>query len=258
VLARKIDFAWRLAATGFAFILFSAGGLVLTIISFPIGMFVGRNVQRQTAFHQKLIQLAFRVFLGFLRLSRVLELRFFNTKRLQSEQGTLVVANHPTLLDIVILVSILPKAQCVVKRGLLDNRFFGKIVRAAGYIPNYEDPEVLVQRCVASLRDGNNLIIFPEGTRSDPGQPIQFKRGFAHIATLAKSRIQLVTITCSPITLTSKSRWYEIPVSRAQFDISVDKLVDSRDYLVGVERSIVVRRLTRDLERYFTGKLDHA
>jgi 1-acyl-sn-glycerol-3-phosphate acyltransferase len=43
------------------------------------------------------------------------------------------------------------------------------VVWAAGYIPN-DDPERFIEACVACLERGENLIVFPESTRTVPGQ----------------------------------------------------------------------------------------
>jgi hypothetical protein len=91
-----------------------------------------------------------------------------------------VLANHPTLIDVVFLISLLPNADCVVKR-VACNPFMRGPVRAAGYISN-DDGAGLVDDCIAAVRAGGSLVIFPEGTRSVPGQPPRLQRGAANIA----------------------------------------------------------------------------
>ena len=85
-------------------------------------------------------------------------------ERLQRD-GLLVLANHPTLIDVVCLISLLPNADCVVKRAVARNPFMRGPVRAAGYISN-DDGAGLVDDCVAAVHAGGTLVIFPEGTRS--------------------------------------------------------------------------------------------
>ena len=71
-------------------------------------------------------------------------------ERLQRD-GLLVLANHPTLIDVVCLISLLPNADCVVKRAVARNPFMRGPVRAAGYISN-DDGAGLVDDCVAAAR----------------------------------------------------------------------------------------------------------
>ena len=75
--------------------------------------------------------------------------------------GLLVLANHPTLVDVVLLVSRLPNADCVVKSRLANNPFTRGPVRATVYICN-DNGAGLVDDCIASVRSGHNLLIFPE------------------------------------------------------------------------------------------------
>ncbi|MGB0683250.1 MAG: lysophospholipid acyltransferase family protein [Magnetovibrionaceae bacterium] len=170
-------------------------------------------------------------------------------------KGRLIVANHPTLIDVVLLVSLMPQAQCIVKHSLWSHRFLGGVMRGAGYIRNDGNPETVLGQCRDAISQGLDIIIFPEGTRSVPGQSIKFQRGFANIATMAPCDIQLVTITCRPPTLAKGSPWYDIPPTRPAFQLTVDEQVDISRYLTNDPRSKIVRRLTRDLERHYSGIL---
>ena len=92
-------------------------------------------------------------------------------------QGPLIVAaNHPSLLDAVMIVSRLPNAVCVMKASLLDNILFGAAARLARYIRN-NAPLEMILNAREELRHGAQLVIFPEGTRTmqfpvDACQPI--------------------------------------------------------------------------------------
>ena len=92
-----------------------------------------------------------------------------------------IVANHPTLLDVTVLLAYVKQASCVVKHSLWRNPFLSVALRAAGYIPS-NDPEQLLRDCDAALERGESLIVFPEATRSVPGEPLRLHRGAATIA----------------------------------------------------------------------------
>ena len=72
----------------------------------------------------------------------VLTVSVSGAARLQRE-GLLVLANHPTLIDVVLLVALLPDADCVVKRAVARNPFMRATVRAAGYIVNDDGPALV-------------------------------------------------------------------------------------------------------------------
>ena len=114
-------------------------------------------------------------------------------------QGLIVAANHPSLLDAMLIVGRLPRSVCIMKASLARNVFLGAGARLARYIPN-DSPRQMVRTAVDNLRRGDPLVLFPEGTRSPaPGQLQPFSRSIALIAHRAGAPIQTVLIeTDSP------------------------------------------------------------
>lgn len=115
-----------------------------------------------------------------------------------AERGLIVVANHPSLLDALMLVARLPHAACVMKASLMRNPFLGPGARLAGYIRN-DSAHGMVRLAVDELRAGGQLVLFPEGTRTVHAPVNPFRPGFTLIAKLAQAPIQTVFIdTDSP------------------------------------------------------------
>lgn len=84
-----------------------------------------------------------------------------------AQQGpALVVANHPSLLDAVLITSRLPYAVCVMKSSLMDNPLFGSAARLAGYVRN-DVPLRMVLQSRDVLGAGGQVVIFPEGSRTE-------------------------------------------------------------------------------------------
>jgi len=107
--------------------------------------------------------------------------------------GLIVVANHPTMLDAMIVVARLPRGVCVMKAELLRNVFLGAGARLARYIGN-DAGRGMVRDAVETLRESNQLILFPEGTRTVKEPVNAFKPGITLIAHLARVPIQTVLI----------------------------------------------------------------
>ena len=122
-------------------------------------------------------------------------------------QGQLVVANHPSLLDVVYLISLIENTTSIVKSGMWINPFTAGTVLATNYIRN--DAENPLAESAQALADGDSLIVFPEGTRTDPSKPFKLQRGAANIALLAKKDITPVTIHSDPPRLLKNQPWYE-------------------------------------------------
>jgi len=106
-------------------------------------------------------------------------------------RGTIVAANHPSLVDAFLLLSVIPRGVCIMRSNLLRNPALSNLARLAGYIANDRGP-ALVREGLARIGRGDNLIVFPEGTRSGDARLRPFKRGFALIATRSLVRVQTV------------------------------------------------------------------
>lgn len=253
---RSVNYAWRLAGTGLCFAFFFGGGLILAVTVFPLIALIARQKGRRVRATQAVIHHTFRLYVGLLQVLGIIKLDVLGAEALRQGGGRLVIANHPTLLDVVILMSLIPHAQCIVKAELWRNRYLGGVVRWAGYIRNDLEPEALLDACKVAMAEGKDLIIFPEGTRSRPGEALQFRRGFANIALLSEAQIQLVTIDCRPIMLSKGDPWWKIPPCRSHFRIIVGERLDAAGSLGYQYRSLAARQLVRRLQVYFTEQLE--
>ncbi|MEO6361866.1 MAG: lysophospholipid acyltransferase family protein [Caldimonas sp.] len=113
---------------------------------------------------------------------------------LRAEPGGLIIAaNHPTMLDALVVVARLPRSVCIMKAELLRNVFLGGGARLARYIRN-DSGRGMVRAAVASLAEGNQLVFFPEGTRTVHPPVNAFKPGVTLIAHLARVPIQTVLV----------------------------------------------------------------
>nr|WP_241882207.1 lysophospholipid acyltransferase family protein [Stenotrophomonas maltophilia] len=202
---------------------------------------------------RRLVQLAFAGQLRLMRSLGVMTCEIEGRERLQRD-GLLVLANHPTLIDVVCLVSLLPNADCVVKRAVASSPFMRGAVRAAGYIANDDGPG-LVDDCVKAVRAGGSLVIFPEGTRSVPGQPLRLQRGAANIAVRGRLDITPVRITCTPPTLAKGQKWYRIPSRCFHVRLQIGEDIPISTFLVEDDspggNALAARRVTEHLSRYF-------
>ena len=246
----RLDRAWRLLATGLAFVAMFGGGALLATTVIPLATLLTRDPVRRRRRAQAIVRGAFGTYLAVLRGLGVIRLDVVGATRLTGG-GRLVIANHPTLLDVVILMALVPDARCVVKHQLWHRSLLRPIVRVAGYIPNDLPSDEIMERCAESLAAGDNLIIFPEGTRSPPGGLLPFQRGFAHIATLARADVLPVRIDCSPPTLLRGEAWYRIPERAPSFRVDVGEPVPMAPFLNGTARPLAARRVRSHLERWY-------
>ena len=140
----------------------------------------------------------YALFWWFARRSGLLRMDASALDAIADERGLIVVANHPSLLDALMLVARLPRAACVMKASLMRNPFLGPGARLARYIRN-DSARGMVRLAVDDLRAGGQLVLFPEGTRTVHAPVNRFRPGFTLIAKFAGAPIQTVFIdTDSP------------------------------------------------------------
>lgn len=247
----RIDRLWRVAATGFCFFCFGVGGLLLGTIVFPLLALLLRNQQRRALWSKRVIHHAFRAFVGLMARLGVLSYEVHGLDRLERD-GLLILANHPTLIDVVFLMAFVKRADCIVKGALARNPFTCGPVLAAGFVFN-DSGTGLVEDCVHSVRTGNNLIIFPEGTRTPQTGQLHLQRGAARVALHGEVDITPVRIRCSPPTLSKGEKWYRVPHHRAHFHIEVcDTIQIARFLSDGDSPALAARHLTDYLTDFFS------
>ena len=253
-LRTRLRFPWAVFATALCFASFGIGGILLGLLCFPaISIFV-RDPQQRRLRARRLVQLSFACFIELMRVLGILRYELRGLERLD-RAGLLILANHPSLIDVVFLGSLVRNADCVVRAGLGDNPFTRGPVRACGYIRNQGGAELL-HLCIASLQSGGNLIIFPEGTRSRPGQPLQMQRGAAQIAVRGHCDITPVTIRCNPPGLSKGHPWWKAAIRTMHFTITVGEDITVAPFLerAAGEPGLAARHLTAYLCDYFSEK----
>jgi len=210
---------WRLIATAIAFLTFGVGGVILQVVGMPLLYLLVRDRQRRQRVARRTVHLLFWAYVRFMALLGIFRFRIDGAAQLR-RPGLLVVANHPTLLDVVFLLSLVPDATCIVRAGLAGNPFTRAAVQSAGYICNDSGVE-LVDACVKALQAGSSLIVFPEGTRSNPQQRQKWHRGAANVALRAKVALTPVWISCQPPSLRKGEPWWHIPQRQMRFHLKV-------------------------------------
>lgn len=167
------------------------------------------------------------------------------TNQLEGNSG-LLIANHPSLLDALILLAIVPNTVCVMKSSLLDNPLFGASARLAGFIRN-SDPFDMIAHGKEILGEGANLLLFPEGTRSVDGRKVNpFNSSVAILSWKLDLPIRTFLITYDQSFLGKSNRFPAIPKLPMEISVRVGKVfVPSNDYTTK----------TKELESYFNGEL---
>lgn len=253
--ANRLGYVWRLCATALSFTLFGIGGLLLWVVVFPLLSFVVRQPARRSVLAKALIQRLFKLLVGLMHGLGIFTYELRGLEKLQ-RSGLLVLANHPTLIDVVFLISLIERADCIVKAQLLRNPSTRGAVQTAGYICN-DAGAVLIDRCLASLQSGNNLIVFPEGTRTpQAGFPSRLERGAANLAVRCKLDVTPVLIRCDQSLLAKGVPWWRIPPRRPHLSIEVHDDLNVAALVADCpSEALAARRLSEHLIQFFTAEI---
>ena len=149
----------RSCLCAFCFCIFGLGSLLIGSAVFPIILLVYKS-EKQRKIFTNTIHLSWRVFVWLMCTLRLIKVKCPEYKRLKSLYGTIVIANHPSLIDVVILVSKIPNSVCVVKDSLFKNMFIRKIIGKT-YLSNTMKPDEFIANGSDILSKGYNIVIFP-------------------------------------------------------------------------------------------------
>jgi 1-acyl-sn-glycerol-3-phosphate acyltransferase len=169
--------AWNLAAV-----------VLYPLLPRPLGLRIGRAM----------IAWGYGLFWRLAAFTGMMRLDAAALDTLRDEAGLIVVANHPSMLDAVMLMARLPRSACIMKASLMHNPLLGPGARLARYIRN-DSAFGMIQCAVQDLRAGGQLVMFPEGTRTTRAPLNPFHASFTLIARRAGVPIQALFIdTDSP------------------------------------------------------------
>lgn len=221
------------------------------LMGIPLVWLICRNEASRHKVGRWIIQNGFRLFVMIMQVTGVMRVKYYGLDELR-KSGNLVMANHPTLIDFVLLASAIPKADCFVKSALLDDWFKRWPVMLGGYIRNNQGAATM-EKCQQSLDAGNNVIIFPEGTRTQPGMPVKFHKGAAQVAVRTQQNVTPVFIKTTWSNLHKGGKWYLAPKNqvkitlRIQADIPIQPFLEARPD----QPALAARDLNSHLQQYF-------
>ncbi len=252
----RLGLCWRALGTGFCFAVYGALSLLCGLTVLPVLMLWPGSPATRERRIRTVVSWSFRTLLGGIATLGLGRVEVEGREWLEQSEGTLVIATHPMYLDVVALLMLMPFADCVVKSAMLANPYYRRFVKAAGYISN-ADSATLLDSCVATLKRGRTLVLFPEGTRTTTGEAPRFRRGAAQVAVRGGCKIMPVLIHCSPPALTKSRAWWQVPEQpwRLLVKFYPPQDLEAFGYDAGMPHGVSARRLTRTLEDFFKQQL---
>ena len=196
-------------------------------------------------FSRDLVRYAWALFLWIMRVTNRVNYHFKeSTNKTKSNKmplsSQIIIANHPSLLDVVLLIANIARINCVVKASLSKNIFLFGAIKASGYILNTANEELL-QKSIDALKSGESLLIFPEGTRTK--DKISFHKAASYIAIHGAKSLSAIFIKMHPKSLQKDSKWYNTPIQTLRYEISLESQITLNDFAKDKSDSLRVRAL---------------
>ena len=179
-ISNKPLYVYRVFAKWMSFFIIGFCSIIIGILIFPVMRLFIRPKVRFQKYGRRFISGALRFFIFLMHSMRIVNLEVEDRKKYKELSSKVIVANHPSLLDVVMLLSLIPNADCIVNAYLKRNVLTGVVLQL--YILGSRDLDDIFNSCAESLNQGNCLIVFPEGTRTPRTGRNILKKGAARIA----------------------------------------------------------------------------
>lgn len=157
--------------------------------------------------------------------------------------GAIVAAKHQSAWETIALFALLPDASFVLKRELLNLPLFGWYLRKMAMIPidrarGTEALRLMLDTAARQMREGRQLVIFPEGTRQAPGAAPHYHSGVGRL-------YEALGVPCVPVALNTGLAWPRGSFLRPRARIIVEYLPPIPP---GLPRAEFMTRLQTEIE----------
>lgn len=218
--------------------LFYGGAAVIAWVLLPILRLRTRDLPQaeQQAAIDQFLRRGYRLTIDFMAAVGLLRFRMPDLAEVRLPPPPwVVVANHPTLLDVLFIKALLPGVVVLVKAALFKAPSLRRLFEASGDFrgPASEEQSfgttAVLDTFVNRLEAGRSVIVFPEGTRSPAWRLRRFRRGAAEAAVRTGAAIVPIFIVADPPVLKKGDKWYDMPKQVPMFELELlEPITDTR------------------------------
>lgn len=258
----------RILLVGLCFVLFGSICLIGNIFFIPLILLGLHRFRRVQNLSRDIVRYSWRFFLWCAKILGVIKYEYSGFEKLDSRvdssdsrdsskdssldshknpnDSRIFIANHPSLLDVVLIIAKIRRINCVVKADLCKNPFLFAAIKASGYIPNSAN-EILLQNSLSALNRGESLLIFPEGTRTKDS--IIFHKAGSYIAINAAQSLAMIFIKMRPRSLKKGEKWYH--TQKMRYSVILRDIWDLQSFAPSKLNPLRVRELHKKLSEIY-------
>lgn len=169
----------RLLHSVFSFSYFGLGSIVLSV--FGVVFMVILPFSKRTklkAFHFMMSKFLHSVLITFPNINA----KVSNTSKEDFKKPAIIIANHSSFLDVLLVGSLSPKIIFLVSDWVYNSPIFGRAVRMVGFYPVSSGVNNSIEHLRSKVKEGYSIVVFPEGTRSENNAIKRFHKGAFYLA----------------------------------------------------------------------------
>lgn len=225
----------------FCFFIFGIGAVILNFLLFT---FIKNNKELCS----DIIHNTWRFFVNLMMFFKLFRL---DVKKLKKIENKVIVSTHPSFIDIVILIALIPRSTCFVKKELAYNPILKNLVTSI-FITNEVELEELKSESKKMLDRGFNVIIFPSGIRHRRDEFPKIRKGASLVALNAGKNIVPVRMFSDRDFLFINQPFYAVSDRCVNFEIEQMREINIADF-IGESEIITKQRLTHKIEEELYG-----
>lgn len=225
----------------FCFFIFGIGAVILNFLLFP---FIKNNKELCS-------DIIHNTWKFFVNLMMFLKLFRLDVKKLEKIENKVIVSTHPSFIDIVILIALIPRSTCFVKKELAHNPILKNLVTSI-FITNEVELDELKSESKKMLDRGVNVIIFPSGIRHRRDEFPKIRKGASLVALNAGKNIVPIKVFSDRDFLFINQPFYAVSDRCVNFEIEQMREINIADF-IGESEIITKQRLTHKIEEELYG-----
>ena len=220
-----------------SFFVFGLGAALLNFFVFPF-------IKNNKTLCSDIIHYASKFFVYFMMILGLFKLDIKNLSKIENK---VIVATHPSFIDIVILIALIPHSTCFVKKELAYNPILKNLVNSI-FITNEVELEELKSESKKMLDLGFNVIIFPSGIRHRRNEFPKIKKGASLIALNANKNIVPIRFFSNNDFMFINQPFYKVGEKRVTFEIEQMSEINVQDFISASE-IVSKKKITQQIEK---------
>ncbi|MFN0304296.1 MAG: lysophospholipid acyltransferase family protein [Burkholderiales bacterium] len=238
-----VRWVWERVVFWVALGVLAGSGIVVTGFALISAPFLPAKIRVRMG--QGILHRFFRRYFRWLSATGLFRFDLDEIACLAQERPMVLVANHPALLDAMLVAARLPRVVGIMKADVRLSPVYAGSALLAGYARG-DRPVEMIHAMVNALGSGQHVLVFPESTRTVREPVNAFKGNFALIAKQARVPVQALIIETNSPYLRKGWSMLRKPLMPVCFKVRLGRRFDA---------VADVKHFVREVEAYFAAEL---